>query len=304
MRARGRSATSSSASTATRDALDRLVDGADVVTYEFENVPVEAARAGRRRAGGGGARARAGPAAGEGALPLARDPHRALRHVLRGDGAPGHRQVEAARLRRQGTASRSRARDAWGTTRSRRSSSRSIVSSRSSVSAGGTARRGSGPLGENVHRDGILRVTRAPAANAPQAEAETICTAFMDALDYVGVLAVELFDVGGRLLANEFAPRVHNTAHWTIDGAETSQFENHLRAILGLPLGSTEARAQMRDGQPDRDAASARGAARGARCAGAPVRQGAAPGTEGGARHASRPDRRDRRPGDRADRLL
>ena len=59
----------------------------------------------------------------------------------------------------------------------------------------------------------------------------------MEALGYVGVLAVELFDVGGSLLANEFAPRVHNTGHWTIDGAETSQFENHLRAILGLPLG-------------------------------------------------------------------
>ena len=100
------------------------------------------------------------------------------------------------------------------------------------------------PVAENVHRDGILRVTRAPAVNAPQAEAETICAALIDELDYVGVLAVELFDVGGRLLANEFAPRVHNTAHWTIDGAETSQFENHLRAILGLPLGPTEAGAR------------------------------------------------------------
>jgi len=95
------------------------------------------------------------------------------------------------------------------------------------------------PVGENVHTDGILRVTRVPAANAPQAQAETICTALLDELDYVGVLAVELFDVGGRLLANELAPRVHNTAHWTIDGAATSQFENHLRAILGLALGST-----------------------------------------------------------------
>jgi 5-(carboxyamino)imidazole ribonucleotide synthase len=56
------------------------------------------------------------------------------------------------------------------------------------------------------------------------------------------VLALELFDVGGTLLANEFAPRVHNTGHWTIEGAATSQFENHLRAILGLPLGSTESR--------------------------------------------------------------
>ena len=67
----------------------------------------------------------------------------------------------------------------------------------------------------------------------------------MDALGYVGVLAVELFDVGGRLLANEFAPRVHNTGHWTIEGAATSQFENHLRAILGLPLGSTKSRPSL-----------------------------------------------------------
>jgi 5-(carboxyamino)imidazole ribonucleotide synthase len=85
-------------------------------------------------------------------------------------------------------------------------------------------------------------VTRAPAADAQQEEAEAICRTLMDALGYVGVLAVELFELEGRLLANEFAPRVHNTAHWTIDGAETSQFENHLRAILGLPLGSTAAR--------------------------------------------------------------
>jgi 5-(carboxyamino)imidazole ribonucleotide synthase len=98
-------------------------------------------------------------------------------------------------------------------------------------------------VGENVHRDGILRVTRAPAPDAPQSEAEAICTGLMNALEYVGVLAVELFEVGGRLLANEFAPRVHNTAHWTIDGAGTSQFENHLRAILGVSLGSTELRA-------------------------------------------------------------
>ncbi len=97
------------------------------------------------------------------------------------------------------------------------------------------------PLAENVHRDGILSLTRAPAPDAPQAEAEAIATALLDELDYVGVLAVELFDVGGRLLANELAPRVHNTGHWTIDGAVTSQFENHLRAILGLPLGDTAA---------------------------------------------------------------
>ena len=101
------------------------------------------------------------------------------------------------------------------------------------------------PLVENVHEDGILRTSRAPAANAPQAEAEEYGTRLLDELGYVGVLALELFDVGGALLANEFAPRVHNTGHWTIEGAATSQFENHLRAILGLPLGSTESRPSL-----------------------------------------------------------
>ena len=64
----------------------------------------------------------------------------------------------------------------------------------------------------------------------------------MDRLDYVGVLAIELFQMGDELLGNEMAPRVHNSGHWTIEGAATSQFENHLRAVTGLPLGSTEAR--------------------------------------------------------------
>jgi 5-(carboxyamino)imidazole ribonucleotide synthase len=98
------------------------------------------------------------------------------------------------------------------------------------------------PLAENVHEDGILRLSRVPAAGAPQREAEEAAGRLLDELDYVGVLAVELFEVDGRLLANEFAPRVHNTGHWTIEGAATSQFENHLRAILGLPLGSTAPR--------------------------------------------------------------
>ena len=72
-----------------------------------------------------------------------------------------------------------------------------------------------------------------------QPQAEQYVTRLLEALDYVGVLALELFQVNGRLVANEFAPRVHNSGHWTIEGAETSQFENHLRAILSLPLGST-----------------------------------------------------------------
>jgi 5-(carboxyamino)imidazole ribonucleotide synthase len=98
------------------------------------------------------------------------------------------------------------------------------------------------PLIENVHRDGILRLSIAPAFGADEAladEAAAIAAKTLEALDYVGVLAIELFQHQGRLLANEMAPRVHNSGHWTIEGAKTSQFENHLRAILGLPLGAT-----------------------------------------------------------------
>jgi 5-(carboxyamino)imidazole ribonucleotide synthase len=101
------------------------------------------------------------------------------------------------------------------------------------------------PLTENEHQDSILRVSRAPATALGQglaAEAEDIIARLLDATAYAGVLAVELFEHDGHLLANEMAPRVHNSGHWTIEGAETSQFENHLRAICGMPLGSTETR--------------------------------------------------------------
>jgi 5-(carboxyamino)imidazole ribonucleotide synthase len=98
------------------------------------------------------------------------------------------------------------------------------------------------PLVENVHQGGILRRSRAPAPDvAPslQRTATEFVRALLQELEYVGVLAIELFDVNGRLMANEMAPRVHNSGHWTIEGSVCSQFENHLRAILGLPLGST-----------------------------------------------------------------
>lgn len=98
------------------------------------------------------------------------------------------------------------------------------------------------PLSENQHRKGILRVAECQTNDALQNQAEGQVKALLEALDYVGIIALELFDVDGALLANEFAPRVHNSGHWTIEGAETSQFENHLRAILDLPLGSTQAR--------------------------------------------------------------
>jgi 5-(carboxyamino)imidazole ribonucleotide synthase len=103
------------------------------------------------------------------------------------------------------------------------------------------------PVVENHHVDGILRLTRAPApglASTLEEKAQDYAYRLLDALDYVGVLAIELFEVGDELLANEMAPRVHNSGHWTIEGAETSQFENHLRAILGMPLGSPAVMSQ------------------------------------------------------------
>ncbi len=100
------------------------------------------------------------------------------------------------------------------------------------------------PLVENVHVNGILSTSLAPARVRPELESQAhVCAERLaTALDYVGVFAIEFFEVDGRLLANEVAPRVHNSGHWTIEGAETSQFENHLRAVTGLPLGSTAAR--------------------------------------------------------------
>jgi 5-(carboxyamino)imidazole ribonucleotide synthase len=102
------------------------------------------------------------------------------------------------------------------------------------------------PIGENHHAGGILRHTIAPAPDGEslQGLAEEAARRVLDKLDYAGVLAIEFFVTGGRLLANEMAPRVHNSGHWTIDGALTSQFENHLRAVCGFPLGSTAARGQ------------------------------------------------------------
>ena len=97
------------------------------------------------------------------------------------------------------------------------------------------------PLTENWHVDGVLSASLAPATvDAAMAQvAFTYAKKLADALDYVGVFALELFCRDGELLANELAPRVHNSGHWTIEGSETSQFQNHLRAVLGLPLGDT-----------------------------------------------------------------
>ncbi|OAZ91577.1 5-(carboxyamino)imidazole ribonucleotide synthase [Halomonas sp. G11] len=101
------------------------------------------------------------------------------------------------------------------------------------------------PMAENQHVDGILRYSVAPLPDiddSVQQTADRYIRSLLDELDYVGVLALELFQArDGSLLANEMAPRVHNSGHWTMNGAVTSQFENHLRAVQGLPLGSPEA---------------------------------------------------------------
>jgi 5-(carboxyamino)imidazole ribonucleotide synthase len=98
------------------------------------------------------------------------------------------------------------------------------------------------PVAENVHRDGILRTSIPRARDRLQRQAEAATRKVMRRLDYVGVLAFEFFAAKGKLYGNEIAPRVHNSGHWTLDGAVCSQFENHLRAIAGLPLGSTALR--------------------------------------------------------------
>jgi 5-(carboxyamino)imidazole ribonucleotide synthase len=220
-----------------QSALERAVAGADAVTFEFENVPVDAAR----RAG-----ALPGPRALEEGQDRLREKElfRRLRIPTARFGTLQETGVPAlVKTRRLGYDGKGQRRVGAVEPLGEDELAEELVPFDRELSI--LAVRGRDgetrfwPLAENVHRDGILRVSRAPAAQELQGEAQGIASALLEELGYVGVLAVELFDVGGRLLANELAPRVHNTGHWTIDGAETSQFENHVRAVLGLPLGPT-----------------------------------------------------------------
>jgi len=222
--------------------LDRLADGAAAVTYEFENVPVEAAR-------------RVGALPAPAALEAAQD-RLVEKQLFRRLGIPTARiddEVETfpaiLKTRRLGYDGKGQrlVRTRPGTDPGHVLEERVLFDRELSLLAvrGRSGETAFYPLVENVHEDGILRSSRAPAPDAPQAEAERYATRLLDDLGYVGVLALELFDVGGRLLANELAPRVHNSGHWTIEGAATSQFENHLRAILGWPLGPTTSRGEV-----------------------------------------------------------
>ena len=243
-------------------ALDRFAQGVDVITYEFENVPVEAVRFLEEKVGVypppvalsvSQDRFREKSAFNEHGIPTAPfeavDTWEGLLAAIERIELPS--VLKTRRMGYDGKGqmvlkSRGDAESAWKELGGQPlilegfvpfSRELSIISVRDRQ--GNTAFY---PLVENHHRDGILRLSLAPAPDLNsqlQAEAEGYAGRVLDALQYVGVLAIELFQVEGGLLANEMAPRVHNSGHWTIEGAETSQFENHLRAIAGLPLGAT-----------------------------------------------------------------
>ena len=242
-------------------ALDALARRADIVTYEFENVPVAAAQrfAGSRRlAPPSDALAAASDRLAEKSLfarlgiPTAEfgaaSTLQALEHhadrigypvivKTRREGYDGKGQVRVER--------RDQLAESWATLGGVPVIVEARIAFARELSMIAVRDRGGViacyPLSQNVHRGGVLRASLAVPGDPLAASAVEHVTRLLEALSYVGVVALELFDVDGRLLANEFAPRVHNSGHWTIEGAETSQFENHLRAILGLPLGRTAA---------------------------------------------------------------
>ncbi len=247
-------------------ALDRFVEGLDVVTYEFENVPVETVR----RLASRGCSVYPPPEA----LEVAQDrlvEKRFLREL--GIATPEFASISTyddlkaavsriglpavLKTRRMGYDGKGQrvlrepgdVTEAWESLGGRALILESFVSFERELSI--LAVRGRGgesvcyPLVQNEHRTGILRRSVCPAPMVTpelQSEAEDLARRVLDRLGYVGVLAIELFEVEGKLLANEMAPRVHNSGHWTLEGAETSQFENHLRSVVGLPLGSTAPR--------------------------------------------------------------
>lgn len=248
------------------EALRRLARGMDVVTYEFENVPVESARllvdegvvlhppaealemAQDRLREKRGFRELGIPTADYRAV----DDRDGLDRALEEVGTPAVLKVRSGGYDGKGQLFVDGPEDAeaaWRELGGHPLILEERVDFDRELSVLGVRGRGGRtafyPLSENRHEDAVLRVAIAPAPGLPpelQARAESYSRRLLESLDYVGVLALELFQVGDRLLANEIAPRVHNSGHWTLDGARHSQFENHVRAVCGLPLGGTEAR--------------------------------------------------------------
>ena len=241
-------------------ALDRFAAAVDVVTYEFENVPaatvahlaqVVPVRPGARPlevAQDRLAEKDFARAQGAGTAPYRAVGSQAeLAAALEEIGRPG-----VLKTRRMGYDGKGQAviregddvAQAWAAMRDRPAILEGFVAFDREISV--IAARGldgvvvAYPPVENSHEDGILRHSRVPASVSPELarRATETVSGFLQALDYVGVLAVEFFVAGDELLVNEMAPRVHNSGHWSIEGAVTSQFEQHIRAVCGLPLGS------------------------------------------------------------------
>ncbi len=249
---------------ADEDALARFCDGLDGATIEFENVPIEAARFVARRV-------QLAPAVESIAFAQDRLVERELLQRV-GFRTPGFRAVDGGgdlsaacarvglpailKSRRLGYDGKGQAwvrkveeaAGAWDSIGGKPAILDEVVSFTREISlvvvrARDGATRHYPPI-ENVHRDGILHTSRAPALVDAQVlgQMRSAVERLLDEIGHVGVLTVEFFEDERGFLANEYAPRVHNSGHWTIEGAMTSQFENHVRAVMGMPLGSTEAR--------------------------------------------------------------
>ena len=248
------------------EALARFADEVALITYEFENVPVEAVRF---------LEARTPVFPGSAALEVAQDrlnekrffaemgiptaPYAAIESAAELIEALHHIGLPAVlKTRRFGydgkgqrvVATLDEARAAFVALRGSPLIVEGFVQFERELSMIGVRTRGGEtrfyPLIENQHHEGILRISIAPAPGVSAAlehKAEVYMATVLKTLDYVGVLAIEFFAMRDELIANEMAPRVHNSGHWTIEGTQTSQFENHVRAILGWPLGPTAARA-------------------------------------------------------------
>lgn len=250
------------------EALRRFAQGVDVMTFDFENVPAASLRAmaeqvlvapNPRVLEAAQDRVTEKTVAGELGIPCGEwwsiDGREQLRQVL--DGRPGGYVLKTRRFGYDGKGqvridAQSCPDAAWTLAEQQPCLLEALIPFDRELSILGT-RAPSGeicyyPLSENRHVAGILRTTLAPAADVGpvEAAAQGYLAAVMEHFDYVGTLAIEFFQIGDRLLFNEMAPRVHNSGHWTIEGAACSQFENHLRAICGLPLGDARARFRCR----------------------------------------------------------
>ncbi len=246
-----------------RRSLERFAADVDVVTFDWENVPADSLRALRGRvvvrpparalaiSQDRLAEKRIFRRLGMPTAPFAAvNSLRGLRRAVGRVGLPGVLKTRRLGYDGKGQAWLNRAADieaAWGALGGSPLIYEARVPFRRELSLlsvrGADGAIAHYPLAENRHEQGILLLTSAPYRDrALQAEAESHLEALLGRLRYVGVLGVEFFEAEGALVANETAARVHNSGHWTIEGSVTSQFENHVRALAGLPLGDTAAR--------------------------------------------------------------